>query len=98
VSEQDTQQLRRDIERTRAELGATVEALSHKADVKAHARARAEQAKLQARQKAELARVQAREKAELVRTQAQQKPAVPLAIGIGVGLVALWMIRRRKRS
>jgi ElaB/YqjD/DUF883 family membrane-anchored ribosome-binding protein len=50
VNQQDTEQLRRDIERTRAELGATVEALSHKADVKAHARAKAEQAKSQAQE------------------------------------------------
>jgi hypothetical protein len=87
MNQQDTEQLRREIERTRAELGATVEALSHKADVKAQARAKAEQAK-----------VQAREKAELARSQAQQKPAVPLATGIGVAIVALWLIRRRRRS
>jgi Protein of unknown function (DUF3618) len=87
MSQQDTEQLRRDIERTRAELGATVEALSHKADVKAQARAKAEQAK-----------VQAREKAELARSQAQQKPAVPLAAGIGVAIAALWVIRRRRNS
>jgi hypothetical protein len=87
VNQQDTEQLRRDIERTRADLGATVEALSHKADVKAHARAKAEQAK-----------VQAREKAELARSQAQQKPALPLAAGIGAAIVALWLIRRRRRS
>jgi hypothetical protein len=87
VTEQDTEQLRREIERTRAELGATVEALSHKADVRAQARARAELAKQQARQKVELAR-----------TQAQQKPAVPLAAGIGVAIAALWLIRRRRRS
>jgi Protein of unknown function (DUF3618) len=87
MNQQETEQLRRDIERTRAELGATVEALSHKADVKAHARAKAEQAK-----------AQAREKAELARSQAQQKPAVPLAAGIGVAIVALWLIRRRRRS
>ena len=87
MNQQDTEQLRREIERTRAELGATVEALSHKADLKAQARAKAEQAK-----------AQAREKAELARSQAQQKPAVPLAAGIGVAIVALWLIRRRKRS
>jgi hypothetical protein len=85
MNQQDTEQLRREIERTRAELGATVEALSHKTDVKAQARAKAEQAK-----------VQAREKAELARSQAQQKPAVPLAAGIGVAIVALWVIRRRR--
>jgi hypothetical protein len=87
MNQQDTEQLRREIERTRAELGATVEALSHKADVKAQARAKAAQAK-----------VQAREKAELARSQAQQKPAVPLAAGIGVAIVALWLIRRRRNS
>jgi hypothetical protein len=97
MSEQDTEQLRRDIARTRAELGATVEALSQKADLKAQARARAERAKLEARQRTELVKVQAREKAELVRSRAQESPAVPLAAGIGVAIVALWAIRRRKR-
>jgi hypothetical protein len=87
MNQQDTEHLRREIERTRAELGATVEALSHKADVKAHARAKAEHAK-----------AQAREKAELARSQAQQKPAVPLAAGIGVAIAALWLIRRRRSS
>jgi len=87
MNQQDTEQLRGEIERTRAELGATVEALSHKTDVKAQARAKAEQVK-----------VQAREKVELARSQAQQNPAVPLAAGIGVAIVALWMIRRRRRS
>jgi ElaB/YqjD/DUF883 family membrane-anchored ribosome-binding protein len=98
MSEQETEQLRREIERTRAELGATVEALSHKADVKAQAREKAEHAKSQARAKAEHAKVQAREKAELARSQAQQKPAVPLAAGIGVAIAALWLIRRRRNS
>jgi alpha-beta hydrolase superfamily lysophospholipase len=51
MTQQDTEQLRREIERTRAELGATVEALSHKTDVKAHAR-----------QKAELVRARTQEK------------------------------------
>ncbi|HEV2875260.1 MAG TPA: DUF3618 domain-containing protein [Thermoleophilaceae bacterium] len=76
MTEQDTEQLRRDIERTRSELGATVEALSHKADVKALARAKAEQA----------------------RSHARDNPAVPLAAGIGVAIVALWLMRRRRRS
>jgi ElaB/YqjD/DUF883 family membrane-anchored ribosome-binding protein len=109
MSEQETEALRRDIERTRAELGATVEALSHKTDVKAQARERAEHAKQQAREKTEvamqqarekteLAKRQAREKAELARTQAQERPAVPLAVGIGVALVGLWLLRRRRRS
>jgi MYXO-CTERM domain-containing protein len=76
MTQQDTEQLRREIERTRTELGQTVEALSHKADVKAHAR----------------------QKAELVRTRAQDKPVVPLAVGIGVAVVGLLLLRRRRRS
>jgi Protein of unknown function (DUF3618) len=47
---QDTEQLRQEIERTRAELGATVEALSHKADVKAHARAKADEVRTRAQE------------------------------------------------
>jgi DNA-binding XRE family transcriptional regulator len=76
MNQQDTEQLRREIEQTRAELGATVEALSHKADVKAQARAKAEQA----------------------RSQAQDNPALPLAVGIGVAIVALWLVRRRRKQ
>jgi LPXTG-motif cell wall-anchored protein len=97
MSEQDTEQLRRDIARTRAELGATVEALSHKADLKAQARAKADQAKAQARERAELVKAQAREKAALARSRAEENPAMPLAAGIGVAIVALWLLRRRKR-
>jgi uncharacterized protein DUF3618 len=86
MTEQDTEQLRREIERTRTELGQTVEALSHKADVKAQARARAEVAKQQARQRA-----------ELVKGQARERPALPLAVGIGVAVVGLWLLRRKRR-
>jgi hypothetical protein len=44
VTEQQTpEEIRRDIERTRRELGDTVEALSHKADVKAQARQKKEE-------------------------------------------------------
>jgi Protein of unknown function (DUF3618) len=87
MNQPDTEQLRREIERTRAELGATVEALSQKTDVKAHARAKAEQAK-----------TQAREKAELAKSQAQEKPVVPIAAGVGVAIGALLLILRKRRS
>jgi hypothetical protein len=83
--EQETEALRREIERTRAELGETVEALSHKADVKTQAREKAEQAKEQARQKADLAKKQTRE-----------NPALPIAAAIAGALVVLLVIRRRR--
>jgi hypothetical protein len=85
----DPEELRRDIERTRAELGATVEALSQKADVKAQAREKTEQVKTQAREKVEHAR-------ESVQAQARGRPVGPLAAGIAVAVVALWLIRRRR--
>jgi hypothetical protein len=44
VTEQQTpEEIRREIERTRRELGETVEALSHKADVKERARLKKEE-------------------------------------------------------
>jgi MYXO-CTERM domain-containing protein len=51
MTQQDTEQLRREIERTRTELGQTVEALSHKADVKAQARQKAELVKARTQDK-----------------------------------------------
>lgn len=103
--QQEQEELRREIERTRAELGETVEALSHKADVKAqarekveHAKAQAQQAKAQAMERVEHAKSQAGEGAQNMQSQARERPAVPLAVGIGVAIVALWLIRRRRRS
>ena len=84
----EQERLRREIEQTRSELGETVEALSHKADVKAQARQRAEQAKTEVREMVEHAKTE-------VRQQVDQRPAVPVAVGVGVALVALWLIRRR---
>jgi hypothetical protein len=78
------EELRREIERSRAELGATVEALSHKADVKAHAR-----------EKLDHAKTQVTHGAHTVQTQARERPAVPFAAAIALSLVALWLIRRR---
>ncbi len=54
VEEQETrspEEIRRDIERTRLELGDTVEALGKKTDVKGQAQERIAEAKFQAREK-----------------------------------------------
>jgi hypothetical protein len=71
-SQKSPQELRANIERTRRELGETVEALAQKADFT----------------------TQAKEKVEEIKTQARDNPA-PVAAGIGVALVALWLMRRR---
>jgi hypothetical protein len=86
--EQQQDELRREIERTRAELGATVEALSQKADVKQQARDKVEQAKASAQTKAH-------DLQQKMPEQARERPIVPVAAGIGAALVALWLIRRR---
>jgi ElaB/YqjD/DUF883 family membrane-anchored ribosome-binding protein len=97
--EQEQADLRRDIERTRAELGETVEALTQKADVKTQAKEKVDEAKTQAREKVEGVRTQAQAKTQELQQklpeQARDKPVVPIAAGIGVALVALWLIRRR---
>jgi ElaB/YqjD/DUF883 family membrane-anchored ribosome-binding protein len=55
--------------------------------------------KVQAKAKVDEARAQAQTKAQELQQklpeQARDKPLVPVAVGIGVGLVALWLIRRR---
>jgi ElaB/YqjD/DUF883 family membrane-anchored ribosome-binding protein len=97
--EQEQAELRRDIERTRAELGETVEALTQRADVKTQAKERVDEVKTQAREKAEQVKTQAQGKVEELQQklpeQTRDKPVVPIAAGIGVSLVALWLIRRR---
>jgi hypothetical protein len=51
--------LRQEIEQTRAELGETVEALAHKADIKGRAHESVEHAKLRVREEVEHAKVNA---------------------------------------
>ncbi len=86
--ERQQEELRREIERTRAELGATVESLAQKADVKQQAREKVEHAKSAAQSKAH-------DLQQRMPEQARERPVVPVAAGIGVALVALWLIRRR---
>ncbi len=86
--EEEKAALQGEIERTRAELGATVEALTHKADVKAQAREKVEHAKSQAQTKAH-------DFQQKLPEPAREKPIVPIAAGVGVLLLAVWLIRRR---
>jgi MYXO-CTERM domain-containing protein len=78
-----------EIEETREELGATVEALAHKADVKAQVHEKVEEGKEQLQHK------QREVKAKL--RHALQGPAVPGAIAAVAGLLLLVSLRRRRR-
>ncbi len=76
------------IEETREELGATVEALAHKADIKAQVHEKVEERKDQLQQ------VQAEATGRLRETL--DGPAVPAAIA-AVGVLLLLIGRRRRR-
>ena len=107
----DPEELRRDIEETRADLGDTVEALSRKADVKAQLieRLEARKAALRARQeelRAKAARVRERrasagtpegtnETASKVVHTAEERPFPAIGVAFVVGFVLAWLIRRR---
>jgi Protein of unknown function (DUF3618) len=83
----DPETLRRNIEETRSELGATVEALSRKADVKS-----------QVKEKVDVGKVRLRDRQEALRKDVSERPA-PFAAGaaVAVGVLALWVLRRRRR-
>ena len=88
----EPEELRREIEQTRAELGETVEALAMRADVKARAQDAVDDAKLRARGALDTVAYQVGKQREKV---AALSPPVRVAIAAAaVGLVALLLIRR----
>lgn len=85
TGERTPEQIRADIEKTRQELGDTVEALAAETDVKAQAAARVASAKAQAREVAQNARA--------------NLPASPgVVAGVAGGLLAGLLIWRRRRG
>jgi hypothetical protein len=85
-TQQTPEEIRAEIERTRRELGDTVDALSHKANVKEQARLKRDEVK-----------EQARVKKDEVQERVSANP-VPLAAVVGGGLVLLLLLRMlRKR-
>jgi hypothetical protein len=73
--------LREDILHTRAELGATIEALAARADVRARARETAEQAKVRVRQSAQ---------------DAARSPVPWVVLLAAAGAVAAFVVLRRR--
>jgi hypothetical protein len=99
----DTEALRREIARTRAELGETVQALAAKADVKARAREQVEQTKDRVRERvaqfAGTARSSARTSAHDAGVAARRNP-VPLGalLGAAAALVVVLIVIRGRNN
>jgi ElaB/YqjD/DUF883 family membrane-anchored ribosome-binding protein len=107
---QTPEELRRDIEQTRAELGDTVDALSQKADVKGQIQQKVEERKAALRGRQEELKAKAtqargrvsgatpedakRTAAQVART-AEERPVPAIAVAFGAGLLVGWLVKRR---
>jgi ElaB/YqjD/DUF883 family membrane-anchored ribosome-binding protein len=105
------EQLREEIRATREELGETVEALAHKADLKARAQHRVDERKEQLRQRRQIAKAKATEIGEKVRhtspdqaqdalkraqARAKEHPVPTAAGGLVIGLMIGRLIGRKR--
>jgi Protein of unknown function (DUF3618) len=99
----DREALEHDIEQTRAQLADTVEALAHKADVKAQVKEKGAELKESATQTATHVRESAAEAVTQAKANARRVAQRPpqhqaAAVGIAAALVALiWFVRLRRR-
>jgi hypothetical protein len=93
----EPEELRQEIAQTRAELGATVEALAHKADVKARAHETAEEVRERVHGAVDSVAYQMGRQRERI---ARLDPRVRVGlIALAAGLVALFVVRKvRGRS
>ena len=91
----DAQQLQREIERTREQLGATIEQLAARADIKGRARDKATEVSGQVKTKADQARQEAAAKAESVLGQLADKTATARQRAQSVGETGRERIRRQ---
>jgi ElaB/YqjD/DUF883 family membrane-anchored ribosome-binding protein len=99
TTQTEPEQLRRDIEQTRAELGDTVEALSSKAALKSRFSRKVEERKTALRDAR--GRVSSATPEDAKRTAAQlaqtaeQRPVPAIGVAFGAGLLVGWLIKRR---
>ena len=100
----DPEELRREIEETRTELGDTVEALSHKADVKARAGEKIDERKQAVTAKAEELKEKVsgatpddvKSAASGAASTAKERPEIPaVAAALLFGLLLGWLFGRR---
>lgn len=93
----EPEELRREIAQTRAELGATVEALAHKADVKARAHEAADEVRERVHGAVDsMAYQMGRQRERIARLDPRLRVGV---VALIAGLVALLVVRKvRRRS
>jgi ElaB/YqjD/DUF883 family membrane-anchored ribosome-binding protein len=99
---QDPEQIQSEIERTREQLGETIEALAHKADVKAQARQRIEETKASVSDKKDDLLAKAREVSPESATQAasevsQKARENPLPVAVAGAFAAGFLLGRISR-
>lgn len=110
AEKRDPEELRREIEQTRSELGDTVEALAQKADVKAQVSEKVDDRKAALRERQEELKAKvggARERASdatpedvkraasQVAHTAEERPFPAIGVALAVGFVLGWLLRRR---
>jgi ElaB/YqjD/DUF883 family membrane-anchored ribosome-binding protein len=99
-NDRSAEEIRREIAETREELGDTVAALAEKTDVKAQARAKADQVKSDVREKVEELKEKVSPNGSGPTHDAviasNRNPAVTAGVAVAIGLVAIWLIRRRR--
>jgi ElaB/YqjD/DUF883 family membrane-anchored ribosome-binding protein len=95
----DKHAIEADIERTRNELGETVQALSEKLDVKERAKEKAAETKQQVVHKADEVKHTVADKADTVRHTVVDNPkrSVPVAAIVLIGALAVGIVVWRKR-
>ena len=85
---QDPSQIRQEVEQTRAQIGETVEAVAHRADVKERAKASASERLESVKGKASGARGKAKDRANRLSSTAQENPLGVAAGGVALGVLA----------
>src|SRR5689334_14202360 len=92
----DKAAIQADIEQTREQLAQTVDALSHKLDVKEQARHKVDETKERARQKVDTTKTRVVETSQVARQKAAEIPPPVIAVTV-VALISLIVWRRRRR-
>jgi ElaB/YqjD/DUF883 family membrane-anchored ribosome-binding protein len=98
MTDPKTDELRRDLDEVRAELGETVEELAHRADVPARVRAKRDEMTAQARLQVAHAKEVVAEKAPVVKQAARERPWLVAGLALVIGMIIAKLSARRNRK